>query len=327
MNGGLQPHKRGFFCNDTTIQYPFVKDTVSFSKLIVIAQIIPWIIIRLLERTLDRLLANAAPRSRSKSVQGDRDDSPRSRAEKVGLMESNDQVKRRLVINGSEDSSDTEIQADEEQAGLKSVQGNGNEKKSDISEVGFRMLSTKRNLGKVMSDVQIFQLGLATCTFLTGVGKMACGRHRPHFMQRCQPDIECSLSTNAHRYIEDFKCTNELLKSRDFAYITTSWPSGHASIIFYSMLYLIYYMHTVIPAINKLRPAHRFHSKLSPLFMNSIYVLMVCLAVYVSLTRVSDYHHHPTDVLSGTILGSVLAYAFASHIFRPKIESILPKVS
>lgn len=34
---------------------------------------------------------------------------------------------------------------------------------------------------------------------------------------------------------------------------------------------------------------------------------MCVLAVYVSLTRVSDYKHHASDVLAGSVLGFVVA--------------------
>lgn len=33
-----------------------------------------------------------------------------------------------------------------------------------------------------------------------------------------------------------------------------------------------------------------------------------CGAVFVAASRVSDYWHHPTDVLAGSILGIIVAY-------------------
>ena len=41
------------------------------------------------------------------------------------------------------------------------------------------------------------------------------------------------------------------------------------------------------------------------LFMAS---LPSCGAVFVAASRVSDYWHHPTDVLAGSILGIIVAY-------------------
>ncbi|CAF4279531.1 unnamed protein product, partial [Rotaria sordida] len=36
---------------------------------------------------------------------------------------------------------------------------------------------------------------------------------------------------------------------------------------------------------------------------------MICFAVasYIGITRITDNRHHPTDVLSGAILGTVMA--------------------
>ena len=35
--------------------------------------------------------------------------------------------------------------------------------------------------------------------------------------------------------------------------------------------------------------------------------MIYALAIYIALTRVSDYRHHPGDVMAGTILGNVFA--------------------
>ena len=36
--------------------------------------------------------------------------------------------------------------------------------------------------------------------------------------------------------------------------------------------------------------------------------LLVMIAVYVGLSRISDYRHHPSDVLAGFIQGGLTAY-------------------
>ncbi|GLD46010.1 phospholipid phosphatase 3-like protein, partial [Lates japonicus] len=41
---------------------------------------------------------------------------------------------------------------------------------------------------------------------------------------------------------------------------------------------------------------------------------LVLLAVYTGLTRISDYRHHPSDVLTGYIQGALTAYWVAFHI-------------
>lgn len=39
-----------------------------------------------------------------------------------------------------------------------------------------------------------------------------------------------------------------------------------------------------------------------------IQFLLVMIAVYTGLSRISDYRHHPTDVLTGFIQGGLTAY-------------------
>ena len=38
--------------------------------------------------------------------------------------------------------------------------------------------------------------------------------------------------------------------------------------------------------------------------------MIACLAIYTSLTRISDNKQHPSDVLAGMILGIVTGYIF-----------------
>ncbi|KAI5085584.1 phosphatidic acid phosphatase type 2D, partial [Silurus meridionalis] len=38
------------------------------------------------------------------------------------------------------------------------------------------------------------------------------------------------------------------------------------------------------------------------------------LAVYTGLTRISDYRHHPSDVLTGFLQGGITAYWVAFYI-------------
>ena len=35
--------------------------------------------------------------------------------------------------------------------------------------------------------------------------------------------------------------------------------------------------------------------------------LIYTLAIYIALTRISDYRHHPTDVITGIIVGNLFA--------------------
>ncbi|XP_053976762.1 putative phosphatidate phosphatase isoform X4 [Hylaeus volcanicus] len=85
--------------------------------------------------------------------------------------------------------------------------------------------------------IGIFGFGAVMTVFLTDTAKYTIGRLRPHFMTLCVPNVNCSLIENRHRYIEDFTCTAttspKLLKD-----VRLSFPSGHSSFAFYTMIYL-----------------------------------------------------------------------------------------
>ena len=250
MNGALQPYKRGFFCNDSTIQYPHKPDTFSFKLLLLIAFFIPAVVIKFIQFKVSRLKDDCSLRPRSKSSQY-LNDTPKGSAEEEKLMETTDTVKKRLVVN--DDDSDLEV-CDDTQSPLKicdkfhNESGNVDRLNSDdfssfqtknrldnqdeiVREdiIKYRMTEQSRRK-KTLGDVHIFSFGFTATAFLAGIGKMAGGRLRPHFMQRCMPNIDCTLLSNTNRYIEDFECTNKMLRPRDYYYITTSWPSGKISL-------------------------------------------------------------------------------------------------
>lgn len=76
------------------------------------------------------------------------------------------------------------------------------------------------------------------------------------------------------------------------------------------MLYLAFYLNTVIPVIVNLS-SNKLKRMYDPLLLYTVHVMMIALAMYIASTRVSDYHHHPTDVISGSILGLISAFVLA----------------
>ena len=53
---------------------------------------------------------------------------------------------------------------------------------------------------------------------------------------------------------------------------------------------------------------------------NSRQICLLSYAWYCALTRVSDYKHHPSDVLAGGLLGLAVAAFFASFVRRRSRE-------
>ncbi|KAG1700919.1 putative phosphatidate phosphatase [Nymphon striatum] len=77
--------------------------------------------------------------------------------------------------------------------------------------------------------------------------------------------------------------------------IGLSFPSGHSSFSAVTMVYFMLYVQA------------RFPWQRFLILRAFLQVAAFAIAFYVALSRISDYKHHPTDVLAGSILGSVVA--------------------
>lgn len=89
------------------------------------------------------------------------------------------------------------------------------------------------------------------------------------------------------------------------------------------MFHLIFYLNTVIPTLVRLRLTRKSSQvKLNPLFLYCLYVVLIGLAVFISLTRVTDYHHHPLDVFTGAALGAATAIVIAKYVLQPRYSWI-----
>lgn len=64
----------------------------------------------------------------------------------------------------------------------------------------------------------------------------------------------------------------------------------------------------------------------SKLFKNFLQLIFIAAAIYTSLSRISDYKHHWSDVFGGLILGSVTAILLgysSTDLFKYKNERAL----
>ena len=74
-----------------------------------------------------------------------------------------------------------------------------------------------------------------------------------------------------------------------------SFSSGHASFSAYTAVFIVLYMEYAI--------------KTASLQLLKVFVqfMFICLAVACSLSRISDYFHHWSDVLAGFLIGMLSA--------------------
>ncbi|XP_067947966.1 putative phosphatidate phosphatase [Watersipora subatra] len=143
--------------------------------------------------------------------------------------------------------------------------------------------------------IWILGFGLMANQGLTDIGKWTVGRLRPHFIQACDPANKTWINNcNVGQYIEEVICTQP--DQKIFNDLRLSFPSGHASLSAYAMVFLAYYIQKRIP-----RFAYTY------LLKNVLQFVCIAMAWFCALSRVMDYKHHPTDVLGGFILGTIVA--------------------
>ncbi|KAK5884864.1 LOW QUALITY PROTEIN: phosphatidic acid phosphatase type 2D [Pseudochaenichthys georgianus] len=150
-----------------------------------------------------------------------------------------------------------------------------------------------------------FLFGCCVGQSLTNMAKLSVGRLRPNFLSVCNITY-ASINCTPGSYVSQDYCKQPNGKMVEEA--RKSFFSGHASFAMYTMLYLAFYLQA--------RLSWRGARLLRPL----VQFLLVMIAVYTGLSRISDYRHHPTDVLTGFIQGGLTAYWVAFYIssmFKP----------
>lgn len=155
---------------------------------------------------------------------------------------------------------------------------------------------------RVYVFVGYFLFGAGMVITLTDIGKYMIGRLRPHFLDVCRPNYDLNQCL-AYEYITNYTCTGKPARVQD---ARESFPSGHSSFSFYTMMFTILYMQArmnfLLLDTQLLRPL--------------IQILLFCMAFACGLSRISDYKHHWSDVLAGGILGCLVAYALAIHVSK-----------
>ncbi|KAM8844598.1 phosphatidic acid phosphatase type 2D isoform 1-T2 [Spinachia spinachia] len=140
---------------------------------------------------------------------------------------------------------------------------------------------------------------------LTNMAKLSVGRLRPNFLFVCNITY-ASINCTQGSYVPHVNCPQPNEKMVEEA--RKSFFSGHASFAMYTMLYLAFYLQA------------RFSWRGARLLRPLIQFFLLMIAIYTGLSRISDYRHHPTDVLTGFIQGGLTAYWVAFYIssmFKP----------
>ncbi|KAG7504436.1 hypothetical protein JOB18_008757 [Solea senegalensis] len=171
--------------------------------------------------------------------------------------------------------------------------------------VHSRAFVRNRYVSCLYKELGSFLFGCCVGQSLTNMAKLSVGRLRPNFLSVCNITY-ASINCSPGSYVAEPNCKQTNQKMVEEA--RKSFFSGHASFAMYTMLYLAFYLQA--------RLSWRGARLLRPL----IQFLLVMIAIYTGLSRISDYRHHPTDVLTGFIQGGLTAYWVAFYIssmFKP----------
>ncbi|XP_070706060.1 phospholipid phosphatase 1 isoform X2 [Pempheris klunzingeri] len=177
--------------------------------------------------------------------------------------------------------------------------------------VYLKRIKSKSSYGSyiacVYKAVGTFLFGAAMSQSLTDIAKYSIGRLRPHFLDVCKPDWKFNCSSGA--YIEDFTCFGDPTKVNEGR---LSFYSGHSSFSMYCMLFLALYLQA------------RLQAEWARLLRPTIQFFLIAASVFTGLSRVSDYKHHWSDVLTGLLQGALMAILvvfFVSDFFKPNIAA------
>jgi len=173
----------------------------------------------------------------------------------------------------------------------------------ETSRLKHSKIFTHSRLGRQVYNVAgVFVFGAFVNHLLTDTSKYTIGRLRPHFIQVCNPNLtkdQCG-EVNSPKYVTEFVCQGQDGVSQEVTDqrlhdARLSFVSGHASLSVYSMWFSIVYLQ------------HRMSGRDFRLLKPLIQVGCLLFALFTSLTRVSDYKHHPEDVVGGALLGLVMS--------------------
>ncbi|XP_076140741.1 phospholipid phosphatase 1 isoform X2 [Alosa pseudoharengus] len=162
-------------------------------------------------------------------------------------------------------------------------------------------------LACVYKAIGTFLFGAAMSQSLTDIAKYSIGRLRPHFLDVCKPDWS-KINCTAGAYIEDFTCTGNARMVNEGR---LSFYSGHSSFSMYCMLFLALYIQA------------RLQAEWARLLRPTIQFFLIAASVYTGLSRVSDYKHHWSDVLTGLLQGALMAILVVfcvSDFFKKSVE-------
>ncbi|OCL07688.1 PAP2-domain-containing protein [Glonium stellatum] len=151
-------------------------------------------------------------------------------------------------------------------------------------------------------------LAVAASFTITGALKNAIGKPRPDLIARCIPPPG-AVDPQPFGLSDHSLCTqtnNAILKDG-----FRSFPSGHSSTAFGGLFYLSLYLAAKM---------HVLDSK-GEVWKTFIIMVPTLGAALIAGSRIMDARHHPFDVISGSLLGILVAWGSYRQYFPPVSEA------
>jgi len=167
----------------------------------------------------------------------------------------------------------------------------------------------KKSRGETWQTIQDFTFGFFVNLLFTEMTKYTIGRLRPNFFAMCNLDwstVDCGNQTHP-LFVTDYTCPGLPSNTFQEPYLAhMSFVSGHSSIAACSAAFVIFFLQSRFPPLGQI---HRRHSwKGARYLLPMAQLAAASAAVFTALTRISDYWHHPEDVVAGFILGVATMY-------------------
>lgn len=149
---------------------------------------------------------------------------------------------------------------------------------------------------------------------VTQATKYSVGRLRPDFLPRCNPIPPENVVIQFGQDTDSlYPCTNtdeDVINEGRL-----SFPSGHTSLSFnvitYASAYLIWCFHMRREWVPRCKgPRDEFLSDLKNVIAKLWMLVMLALAWGISMSRIIDNQHHPSDVVAGMVLGVLIAIMY-----------------
>ncbi|KAJ6196665.1 lipid phosphate phosphatase 1 [Bipolaris maydis] len=151
-------------------------------------------------------------------------------------------------------------------------------------------------------------LSIGAAFTITGALKNAIGKPRPDLISRCLVD---QAKINTERYALQ---TIDICTQKDNYILQDgfkSFPSGHSSVSFAGLFYLSIYLSGKL---------HVLDAK-GEVWRTFIVMVPTLGAALITGTRIMDARHHPFDVISGALLGILVAWGSYRQYFPPVSET------